>query len=78
LDSGTIENRETKDNLFIKYWTTTREYLYYGRDHKSEIESYLEENPEVKKTIDAAKKRIDSLIEEFETIASANQKGDKQ
>lgn len=50
-------------------------YLHYATEHKTEIESYLEDNPEVRQAIDDLQKQIDKLIEQFESAASPRQEG---
>jgi hypothetical protein len=45
-------------------------YLRFTTDHKTEIDSYLEDNPEVQQAIDDLQKQIDKLIEQFESLAS--------
>ena len=41
-------------------------YVHYATDHKAEIESYLEDNWEVKQAIEFLKMQIDDLIQQFE------------
>jgi hypothetical protein len=45
-------------------------FLRYTTDHKAEIDSYLEDNPEVQQAIDDLQKQIDKLIDQFESLAS--------
>lgn len=75
LQTVTKKYREQRTETFQQFGIDQRAYLNYATDHKTEIESYLEENPEVQQTIEDLKTQINKLIEQFESAASPRQEG---
>lgn len=67
--------RAQQDEVYGRFGMSAREDLRYASDHQSEIESYLEENPEVRDSIESLKARIDALIEQFESAAAGPTEG---
>ena len=75
LQSVTKKFREQRTEKLKQFGINQQAYLNYSTEHKTEIESYLEENPEVRQAIDDLQKQIDKLIEQFESAASPRPEG---
>lgn len=78
LEKTTQGLREQGDALFRKSGLSRREYLRYASKHKSEIESHLEETPDLYNAIESLKKRIHDLIQDFELTLPKGRKGDQE
>jgi hypothetical protein len=70
---GDLQNRS-----YRQFGTDQRAYLRYATNHTAEIESYLEENPNVKDAIAILKNQIDNFIQQFESAVSKRQEGGQQ
>ena len=75
LQGVTKKFGEQRTERLKEFGINQKAYLNYTTEHKSEIESYLEDNPEVREAIDALQKQIDKLIEQFESAASPRPEG---
>jgi len=75
LQTVTKKYQDQRSEEYKQFGFDQRAYLHYATDHKTEIESYLEENPEVQKAIDDLQKQINNLIEQFESAAAPHQEG---
>lgn len=75
LEAVTKKFREQRTEKLKYFGISQQSYLNYSAEHKTEIESYLEDNPEVREAIDYLQKQIDKLIEQFESAASPHQEG---
>lgn len=71
LEGVTKQYRPLREEVYARYGLTPREDLNYASRHRSEIESYLEENPDLRAALDALKARIDALIDRVESAAPA-------
>lgn len=69
LQSVTKKFGEQRTERLKEFGVSQQALLNYTTEHKAEIESYLEDNPEVREAIDALQKQIDKLIEQFESAA---------
>lgn len=78
LQDVTKKYRELRSEKFKKLGLDQSSYLHYATDHKTEIESYLADNPEIKQAIDDLQKQINKLIEQFEGAALPQPKGGDQ
>lgn len=67
--------RDLRNEKFQQFGLDQSAYLHYTADHKTEIEDYLEDTPEVQRSMDDLKQQIDRLIEQFEAAASPHQEG---
>jgi len=67
--------RDLRSEKFKEVGLDQSSYLHYATDHKTEIESYLEDNPEIKQAINNLQEQINKLIEQFEGAALPNAKG---
>lgn len=65
-ESGKAPVEAEEDALFERHETTREAYYTFAGDHSNEIQSYLEANPEVRKTIEELSARIKKLIEQAE------------
>lgn len=75
LQAVTKKYQEQRIEEYKRFGFDQQTYLHYMTDHKTEIEGYLEENPEVQQAIDALQKQINNLIDQFESAASPRQEG---
>jgi len=78
LKDVTSKYRDLRSEKFKEFGLNQSAYLHYATDHKIEIESYLEDNPEIKQAIDNLQEQINKLIEQFEGVAVPNAKGGGQ
>lgn len=78
LEKISSRHRRLRNQLYKEFKIGRRAYLSFASDHRVEIESYLEEHPEVRADIDSIKDRINRLIEQFESAMSARKEGAKQ
>jgi len=78
LQDVTKKYRDLRTEKYKEFGLDQRAYLHYATDHKTEIESYLEDNPEIKQAIDDLQKQINKLIEQFEGVAVPYVKGGDQ
>ncbi len=78
LQDVTKKYRDLRGEKFKQFGLDQSAYLHYTTDHKTEIDGYLEDNPEVQQAIDDLKKQINNLIEQFEAAAVPNAKGGDQ
>jgi hypothetical protein len=78
LQAVTKKYQDQRAEEYQRFGFDLKTYLHYTTDHKTEIEGYLEDNPEVQQAIDDLKKQIDSLIQRFEAAASPHQEGEKK
>jgi molecular chaperone DnaK (HSP70) len=78
LQDATKRYRDLRGEKYKEFGLDQSAYLHYATDHKTEIESYLEDNPDVQQAIDNLKKQIDKLIEQFEAAAPPQPKGGDQ
>src|ERR1700730_13507249 len=78
LQDVTKKYRDLRSEKFKEFGLDQSTYLHYTTDHKTEIDSYLEDNPEVQLAIDDLKRQIDKLIEQFEAAAPPQPKGGNQ
>ena len=77
LEGVTKKFREQRTEKLKQFGISQQSYLNYSTEHKDEIESFLEDNPEVREAIDSLQKQIDKLIEQFESAASPHQGAEK-
>jgi predicted metal-binding transcription factor (methanogenesis marker protein 9) len=70
LDEITERNRGLRDETYRRHGMSSRDDLRYASTHAKELESYLEENPEVKNSIESLKERLNRLVEQFEAVMS--------
>lgn len=75
LQAVTKKFRDQRAEKLQQFGISQQAYLHYSTEHKTEIESFLEDNPEVRQAIDDLQKQIDKLIEQFESAASPRQEG---
>ncbi len=75
LQAVTKKYHEQRSEALKQFGMDQRAYLHFSTDHKTEIDSYLEDNPEVKQAIDDLQKQINKLIDQFESLASPHQEG---
>jgi hypothetical protein len=75
LQAVTKKYQDLRSEEYKQFGFDQKTYLHYATDHKTEIENYLEDNPEVKQAIDDLQKQIDRLIEQFESAASPQPEG---
>jgi predicted metal-binding transcription factor (methanogenesis marker protein 9) len=75
LDEITDRNRALRDEIYRRHGMSAREDLRYASTHAKEFESYLEENPEVKNSIESLKERLNSLVQQFEAAVKPAEKG---
>lgn len=71
LDAVTQRRRPQRDEIFSRYGLSPGGDLRYAAEHRAEIESYLEENAEMRESLDTLKARINALIQQFEAAAPA-------
>lgn len=76
LEEITDRNRGLRDETYRRYGMSARDDLRYASAHAKEIESYLEENPDVRNAIGSLKERISSLVQQFEAVVKPAEKGD--
>lgn len=75
LQSVTKKFGEQRTERLKQFGISQQALLNYTTEHKTEIDSYLEDNPEVREAIDSLQKQIDKLIEQFESAASPQPEG---
>ena len=75
LQAVTKKYRDQRSEEYKQFGFDQRTFLHYATDHKTEIESYLEDNPEVQQAINDLKKQIEKLIEQFESAVSPHPQG---
>jgi len=75
LQSVTKKFGEQRTEKLKQFGISQQALLNYATEHKTEIESYLEDNPEVREAIEALQKQIDKLIDQFESLASPQPEG---
>lgn len=75
LQGVTKKFGEQRTERLKQFGISQQAVLNYTTEHKAEIESYLEDNPEVREAIDALQKQIDKLIDQFESAASPRPEG---
>lgn len=75
LQAVTKKYQDLRSEEYKQFGFDQKTYLHFATDHRTEIESYLEDNPEVKQAIDDLQKQIDRLIEQFESAASPRPEG---
>lgn len=75
LQSVTKKFGEQRAERLKQFGISRQALLTYTTEHKTEIESYLEDNPEVREAIDSLQKQIDKLIDQFESAASPRPEG---
>ena len=75
LQSVTKKFGEQRAETLKQFGISRQALLTYTTEHKTEIESYLEDNPEVREAIDSLQKQINKLIEQFESAASPRPEG---
>lgn len=75
LKPVTEKYREQRSEKYQRFGVDQRAYLHFSSNHKTEIESYLEENPEVQQAIDDLKKEIKRLIDQFESVTTPREEG---
>lgn len=56
------------NQLLAKFGVSQQAYLHFATDHSREIESYLEENADLKRVLDNLRKNIQSLIQRLDSI----------
>lgn len=78
LEKITSRYRKPQNRLYKQYGIGRRSYLHYAGDHKAEIESYLEENPDVRGEIESIRGQINELIQRFETAVSNRREGESK
>jgi hypothetical protein len=76
LEKISDQYRKSQGKLYKQYGIGRRSYLHYGSDHKTEIESYLEEHQDVRGEIELIRKQISGLIQQFESAMSNRQEGE--
>jgi FMN phosphatase YigB (HAD superfamily) len=69
LAAVTNRYRPLREESYNRYGLSLAADLRYASEHQSEIETYLDENPEVRDALDTLKQRINALIEQFESAA---------
>jgi hypothetical protein len=75
LQAVTKKYQDQRTEEYQRFGFDLQTCLHYATDHKTEIEGYLEDNPEVQQAINDLKKQIDTLIQQFESAASPRQEG---
>lgn len=75
LEETTKRNKSLRDEIYSRYGMNLKDDLHYASDHRAEIDSYLEENPEISDSIASLKKRIADLIQQFEAAAKPPSEG---
>jgi len=53
-----------------KFGTNPITYMRFGTEHAKEIDSYLEENPQVKQEIDSLRQTVEGLMQTFDSISA--------
>ena len=77
LEEVTDRHSSTRQETYRQHGMSARAALLYASKHASEIESYLEENPDVKSSIESLKERINALVQQFEGIVKPAEEGDR-
>ena len=67
-EGGNAPSEAEEDALFERHATTREAYYTFAGDHSDAIQSYLDANPEIRKTIEELSARIKMLIEQAETV----------
>lgn len=75
LQPVTKKYRDQRAEALKQFGMDQQTYLQYSTEHKTEIDGYLEDNPEVQQAIEDLRKQIDRLIEQFESLASPRPEG---
>lgn len=75
LQDVTKKYRDLRTGKYKQFGLDQSAYLHYTTDHKTEIEDYLGDNPEVQRSIDDLKQQIANLIQQFESAASPSREG---
>ena len=78
LEKLTSQYRKPQNRAYRQYGIGKRFYLRYGSDHKTEIESYLEDNQDVRGEIESIREQINGLIQQFESVMSNRKEGEQQ
>jgi len=78
LEDITRRNQSRRDEVHRQYGMSAKDELRYVSEHASEIDSYLEDNPEVKESIQSLKRNINILIEQFEALVNPRGEGAPQ
>lgn len=71
FEAVTKQYRPLREEVYARHGLTPKEDLRYASEHRAEIESYLEENPDVRDALVSLKVRIDALIAQVESAAPA-------
>jgi hypothetical protein len=75
LQAVTKKYQDQRTEEYQRFGFDLKTYLHYTTDHKTEIESFLEDNPDVQQSINDLQKQIDNLIQQFESAASPHPDG---
>ena len=78
LEEITRRNQSLRDDVHRQYGMSAKDELRYVSEHASEIDSYLEDNPEVRESIQSLKRNINILIEQFEAVVNPRGEGAPQ
>jgi hypothetical protein len=78
LDVIAKKYQNLQNKSYHQFGAGRRAYLQYSASHAAEIESYLQDNPDVKGAIDSLKNQIDNLIQQFESAMPQRQEGGQQ
>jgi hypothetical protein len=78
LEEVTDRHSSTRQETYRQHGMSAKAMLLYASKHASEIESYLEENPEMKSSIESLKERINALVQQFEGIVKPAEEGDRK
>ncbi len=75
LEEITNRYRARQGEVYSRYGISPRDDLRYAAAHRAEIENYLEENSEVRNSIESLKGRIDALVQQFESATATPTQG---
>jgi hypothetical protein len=75
LEVVTKRYRPLREEIYSRYNLSLTADLRYASEHRAEIESYLDDNPEIRDSLDALKERINALIEQFESAVQPPPEG---
>lgn len=71
LEDVTKRYRPQRETIYALYGMAPKEDLRFASEHQSEIADYLDEHTDIRDSLDSLKARIDALIEQVESAASA-------
>jgi hypothetical protein len=78
LEEVTDRHSSIRQEMYQRHGMSVRAALLYASKHSAEIESYLEENPDVKSSIESLKERINALVQQFEGMVKPAEEGDRK